>query len=52
MKTRLKITALVFLAALPVSSWAEAGRAIEYQVNGEANEGYFVSAGDDAPLIW
>lgn len=51
MKTSFKLIALMLVTSLPANSWAEAGRAIEYQINGEAYEGYFVSAGDDAPLI-
>ncbi len=49
MKTILKIAILGLLA--PLSSWAGEGKAIDYQVNGETYEGYFISAGDKAPLI-
>lgn len=51
MDTLQKITSLVLFMLLPAVTWAGAGKAIEYQVNGENYEGYFVSAGDNAPLI-
>ncbi len=51
MKTIQKITSVFLLMILPVAGWAAEGRSIEYQVNGENYEGYFVSAGDKAPLV-
>ncbi len=51
MNTIQKIASLVLLTALPTIAWAGEGKAIAYQVNGENYEGYFISAGDDAPLV-
>ena len=49
MKTILKIATLCLL--IPLSSWAGEGQTVDYQVNGENYEGYFISAGDQAPLV-
>ncbi len=49
MKFTLKMFAMFTLLSL--NSWALEGANIEYQVNGQAYEGYYVSAGDQAPLV-
>jgi dienelactone hydrolase len=46
-----KLASLVLLMGLSMVAWAEEGKAVEYQVNGENYEGYFISAGDKAPLV-
>ncbi len=46
-----KMASLILLMVLSGVAWAGAGKAVEYQVNGENYEGYFVSAGDEAPLV-
>jgi dienelactone hydrolase len=46
-----KLASLVLLMGLSLVAWAEEGKAVEYQVNGENYEGYFISAGDKAPLV-
>jgi dienelactone hydrolase len=51
MNTSQKMTSLGLLRALSVVAWAEEGKAVEFQVNGENYEGYFISAGDNAPLV-
>ena len=51
MKTILNIAALILLATLPAVGLTGEGRAVEYQVNGENYEGYYVSAGENAPLV-
>lgn len=51
MNTIQKIASLVLLMLLSMVAWAEEGKVVEYQVNGENYEGYFISAGDKAPLV-
>ncbi len=46
-----KMASLILLMVLSGVAWAGEGKAVEYQVNGENYEGYFVSAGDEAPLV-
>lgn len=46
-----KLVSLVLLMVLSAVAWAGEGKAVEYQVNGENYEGYFISAGGKAPLV-
>ncbi|MCL6416801.1 dienelactone hydrolase family protein [Aestuariirhabdus sp. Z084] len=40
----------LFLSAIVLPAWAKDGP-VDYEINGQAYEGYYVSAGDNAPLI-
>ena len=51
MNTIQKVACLLLPVLISTTAWAGAGKAIDYQVNGENYEGYFVSAGDNAPLV-
>ena len=51
MKKLTTIAATGLLSLLPVFGWAAEGKAVAYQVNGADYEGYYVSAGDNAPLV-
>ena len=46
----MKLTALLLLTLFLSPAWAS-GKAVSYQVNGADYEGYYVSAGQDAPLV-
>lgn len=46
-----KMASLILLMVLSGVAWAGEGKAVEYQVNGDNYEGYYVSAGDEAPLV-
>ncbi|PSW22127.1 dienelactone hydrolase family protein [Photobacterium sanctipauli] len=56
MKSRLAAGAVIALASisttLSTAAWAEQGRDVEYKVNGENYEGYYITPAEkDAPLI-
>lgn len=51
MKTIVKIFLFSWVAWVPVAAWAAEGGAVTYQVEGQDYEGYFVSAGENAPLV-
>ena len=46
----MKIIAIILLS-LTISSVYAAGMSVDYQVNGENYEGYYVGASEDAPLV-
>jgi len=46
----MKLTVLLLLALAFSPAWAS-GKTVNYQVNGADYEGYYVSAGQDAPLV-
>lgn len=46
-----KLIVIVAFAFLPFQVWSAEGQAVNYQVNGSDYEGYYVSAGDNAPLV-
>lgn len=46
----MKLTGLILLLLATSSAWAS-GKAVSYQVNGADYEGYYVSAGNNAPLV-
>ena len=51
MITFVKLCIACSIAWIPMSAWAAEGSAITYQVDGQDYEGYFVSAGENAPLV-
>ncbi len=46
----MKLAGFIILLLAVTNTWA-AGRSVTYQVGGADYEGYFVSAGDEAPLV-
>ncbi|MCB1876097.1 MAG: dienelactone hydrolase family protein [Chromatiales bacterium] len=47
----MRILGFVFLSAYAVLALAEEGRTVDYKVNGQPYEGYYVSPSEDAPFI-
>ena len=51
MKTFVNLIMTCCLTWIPMSTLAADGQPVSYQVNGEDYEGYFVSAGENTPLV-
>ncbi|MEE9446427.1 MAG: dienelactone hydrolase family protein [Arenicellales bacterium] len=51
MKTILNTLVLGLYVLFSATSWAVEGRSVDYDINGALYEGYYVSAGDAAPLV-
>lgn len=45
------VAVLLFVSAQGGAAFAATGEKVDYEVNGQAYEGYFVSPGDNAPLV-
>lgn len=51
MRVLLKVVILMMMALTSGMSLAASGKAVLYQVSGQDYEGYYVSAGEGAPMV-